>query len=867
MLLVRNGIAATRRQDLESEAELLWVELVLSSTTILLGVFYRPPSQSLGPLQQLQHSLSSISDSRSIVLCGDFNAPGIQWDTVSPTYPSAVAKSLCDITLDHSLSQMVPEPTRINNLLDLVLTNNCELIQDVNVVDGIPGGDHDAVDFTINCGKRPVSQCRRLVYNFKKADWVLFKELLGKIPWDCCFLTDSVEDAWTQFKDLLFTVADQCIPKFHMGRKAKGWLSNETLLMIRRKRRAFILAKRTKTTKDRNRYKRLTNLVRDMTRNDHRQHLESITNNLHIDQKPFWRWLKSLRGGASLIPDIHSMGQTLSRSIDKAMALNSFFTSVFTKENVSTVSQARKSLDTCKSNQSIDNITFDETEVYTTLCKLDPQKASGPDGVPGRLLREGALELHEPLCKIFNLSLQRGQLPMDWKRANISPIFKKGSKHDPSNYRPVSLTSIAVKVMERCVHKKAIGFLNDHYKLNSNQHGFRQNHSCQTQLIETIHQWAKELDARRSVHAVFLDFAKAFDSVPHQRLLIKLDHIGLRGPLLKWISNFLSGREQRVVIDGHYSTWRPATSGVPQGSILGPLLFLVYINDIGDNLKCETRLFADDCILWQATSGKDDNDALQNDLNRLLQWSRLWQLPFNIAKCKALRFSTKKTASHSHNYRLNNTNLQWVDTFSYLGVKLHSTLKWEGHVKKAVGKATNILNLLKRNMNGCTRNSKVCAYKALVQPHLEYSCAAWNPYEKKNIDHLERVQKRAARWITAKWVPEAKKWSKSYETSLNELSWLTLQDRRSLLSLCQMYKIVNRKDCIDFHRYYSFNPSNSTRSHTLSILCMHARLNIFRYSFFINNIHLWNKLPLEIVSAPSLDTFKYRLKSFLRNRI
>ena len=281
------------------------------------------------------------------------------------------------------------------------------------------------------------------------------------------------------------------------------------------------------------------------------------------------------------------------------------------------------------------------------LSLIDPSKACVPDCIPGRLLKEGAPWLSEPLVAFFNQSLQSGQLPSDWTCANVTPVHKKGSKHDPKNYRPVSLTSIVVKIMERLVHGK-INFLNEHNKLNPSQHGFRSGHSCQTQLLETVHQWANILDRRSSSHVLFLDFSKAFDRVPHRRLLLKLYYIGVRGNLLRWIQAFLVSRRQRVVVNSYSLDWSPVSSGVPQGSILGPLLFLLYVNDIGTHLKSQIRLFADDCTIFREIASREDCEVFQSDIHKLYQWTCKWQLHLNLSKCKALCISNKRTPPNLH---------------------------------------------------------------------------------------------------------------------------------------------------------------------------------------------------------------------------
>lgn len=256
-----------------------------------------------------------------------------------------------------------------------------------------------------------------------------------------------------------------------------------------------------------------------------------------------------------------------------------------------------------------------------------------------------------------------GALPHDWTSANVTPIFKKGKKHLVSNYRPISLTCIAVKLLERLIHNHLSDFLTSHNKLSPSQHGFRAGHSCQSQLLETVHLWAKSIDDAKSSHIAFLDFSKAFDTVPHQRLLLKLHNIGIQGSLLTWIDGFLSHRRQRVQCDGAASHWIKVTSGVPQGSILGPLLFILYINDIGSGLSSHISLFADDCTIFKEISSRQDCDAPQADLNCLFSWTHKWQLSFNTSKCKVMCITNKKK-SPQYTYHLNNVPLEWVDTFN-----------------------------------------------------------------------------------------------------------------------------------------------------------------------------------------------------------
>ena len=271
MLVVDASIPAKRRQDLETDCELLWIELSLTPANVLVGVFYNPPDSPSSTMTQLNNSLAAINISTPIVICGDFNLPNINWREASPspTVYSTKAHLLCELIQEFNLQQLVTEPTRNSSILDLLITNREDLIQENEVVDGIPGSDHESVQFSINLAKKQLTRHRRLMYNFKKADFEAFGELLSKVPWNCCFLTDSIDDCWKSFKDVLLSVADQCIPKVTLKpKKRMFWLSDETLLQIKKKRRAYKLAKRNQNPHHFKRCRAFSDKVRNMTKRD-----------------------------------------------------------------------------------------------------------------------------------------------------------------------------------------------------------------------------------------------------------------------------------------------------------------------------------------------------------------------------------------------------------------------------------------------------------------------------------------------------------------------------------------------------------------------------------------------------------------------
>ena len=301
------------------------------------------------------------------------------------------------------------------------------------------------------------------------------------------------------------------------------------------------------------------------------------------------------------------------------------------------------------------------------MSGLNAKKASGPDNICCKILKELSVEIAPILTHIFTQSIETGQIPPDWSTAYVTPIFKKGNRSLPENYRPVSLTSVPCKILEHIICSHIRKHLDDQKILTAFQHGFRRAHSCESQLLVTLGDLLKWRNSRVQVDVAVLDFAKAFDTVPHLSLLGKLDHYGIKGPLHNWIGSFLTGRTQSVLVDGEKSDFVSVHSGVPQGTVLGPLLFLIYINDLPKNVTSSVRLFADDCLLYRPISSAADSLALQRDLTALEQWCLRWGMRFNVDKCNILRISAS-TKPISRFYTLGGQILQEVNQANYLGI-------------------------------------------------------------------------------------------------------------------------------------------------------------------------------------------------------
>ena len=346
------------------------------------------------------------------------------------------------------------------------------------------------------------------------------------------------------------------------------------------------------------------------------------------------------------------------------------------------------------------NIEFTIQGVAKLLSNLNPNKASGPDKIAARFLKEMASVLAPSLTLIFKASLAQGILPDDWKKAFVIPVYKKGDRYCAANYRPISLTSLPCKIMEHIICSNIFSHLEEHGILCDEQHGFRQKRSCETQLITAVNDFTIALNNSEQVDAIFLDLSKAFDTVPHKRLCNKLSFYGIRGALLRWIESFLTNRTQQVIIKDKSSDPLPVLSGVPQGSVLGPLLFICYINDIPNNISSTIRLYADDALLYRSIHNEKDVYALQNDLDLLTSWAAEWQMTFNPKKTEFLRITNKINPLESQYYLLN-TPIPTVSHAKYLGVIIDKNLNWKQHVNMVTSKANSTRGFLQRNLAKC----------------------------------------------------------------------------------------------------------------------------------------------------------------------
>ena len=426
------------------------------------------------------------------------------------------------------------------------------------------------------------------------------------------------------------------------------------------------------------------------------------------------------------VAPLKSDGIVYTKSVDKANILNKQFESVFSKPKPSKLkhlcemnifnSEHPKNLE---NDNLMPDIVITDDGVLKMLQNINPNKASGPDQLSPNLLKELSNEIAPFLTMIFRSSLQTGTVPNDWRTAIIAPVYKKGPKCKPSNYRPISLTCIASKLMEHIMVSNIMNHLDDNNLLTPFQHCFRSKHNCETQLISFTQEIFDNLEKGKQTDLIVMDFSKAFDKVDHNLLIYKLMKLGINKPVTSWISSFLKDRTQSVVVEGTHSSTLPVMSGVPQGSVLGPCLFLCFINDMPDAVKCRIRLFADDTVIYLTIDSNHDSENLQNDLAKLEQWEKDWSMEFNPDKCEVLRITRNENIT-KFPYKLHNIELKSSHHSKYLGVTISDDFTWKKHIANTSNKANNTLRFIKRNVQTNNRKIKEIAYKTYVRPQLEY---------------------------------------------------------------------------------------------------------------------------------------------------
>ena len=786
LLYIKDNIPAYEVQ-LQEEAdcnEAIWCKLVTGHTTVTIGVVYRCPNITKQNNEKIHNAISEVSKGDCIIM-GDFNHGNIKWDSLQSTGVED-QRFLC-LVQDNFLTQHVLEPTRAARVLIIVLSSQKEFVDNVVIQEPLGSSDHNQLHFNINIksDKTKVKQCRR---DFRKGNYKEIRKSLALIDWNYKMKNKTATECWNMLRGELDSAIDSCVPMKKQSKQSKKKnLSKETFRKIRYKQNMWRVYKHTGKDKDDDAYKEALNAATNEVRKSKRNFEHKLAQNIKSDSKSFYAYVRSKQNVRDRVGTLEdNAGNKITRGMLMAEELNMHFSSVFTREDTSSLPVPETKFEGSE-GERLEQVVVTPEVVANKINNMKENKSPGVDGIAHKILKETVQQMCTPLAHVFNMSLQEGIVPLQWKEANIIPLFKKGSRNKSVNYRPVSLTSVICKVLETIIRDHMMDFLIKHKLINPSQHGFLKARSCLTNLLCFFEEITIWVDEGSPVDVIYLDFQKAFDKVPHQRLILKLKSHGMGNSIINWIEQWLNDRRQRVVVDGEVSSWKPVLSGVPQGFVLGPILFLVYINDLEEGVTGNILKFADDAKLFRKTKEIGDKQKLLDDIDKFVRWSEKWQMLFNFGKCKCLHTGPGNTGM---NYEMGGSILSKTVKEKDLGVSMNANMKVSEQCRIAASKGNQILGMIRRNITYKEKRLIVPLYKAIVRPHLEYCIQASSPYLRKDIYMLEKIQRRAT-----KLIPGLR--DLTYEERLKECGLTTLETRRLRGDQIEVFKILNGYENID----------------------------------------------------------------------
>ena len=769
-----------------------------------------------------------------------------------------------------NLHNLIQEPTHFteisSSIIDLVLTSNKNSVLLSGVGEPFLEQNiryHCPVFCILEFNKSSCKSFTRHIWLYDRGDYDGLRDALSKSDWTA-IQHNNIDIYANQVTDLILNTAKTFIPnKNVIVRKTDPpWLTAKIKKMMRKRKRLYDKFKQSKTDSNMVKYKRYRNKVTNEIRKSKKSVTDKLSNKLldsKLQPKDYWRTLKQFikPHQSSSIPPLNANGTILDDDSDKANFLNDYFT----KQTSLDDSHASLPATPLENTSTLNSLNITQAEVHETLMSLNVGKAVGPDTISNRLLQELALPLSAPLCNLFNFSLRTGQVPSSWKEAHVTPIHKKNDPSDVSNYRPISLLNTMGKVLEKIVHKHVFNYFRDNNILTALQSGFVPGDSTVNQLLDLYNTFCKSLDDSKEVRAVFCDISKAFDRVWHRGLLYKLRRAGITGSLLSWFSHYLQDRKQRVVLPGASSNWSSVQAGVPQGSILGPLLFLLYINDIVEDIHSSIRLFADDTSLYIIV--EDPLDAavtLNSDLSKIHRWASQWLVTFNPSKSESLLFSRKVNYLYHPPLTMNCQHITEVTEHKHLGLYFSSNGAWHDHMEYIKKKAWQRIYIMRRCKFLLDRRSLQTIYFSFIRPILEYADVVWNNCTKDEADELEFIQNEAARIVTGATRLV------SIESVLVETGWEYLSERRKKHKLIFFYKMKNNL-CPEYLSSLIPTTVGSSTSYSLcnanDIKTVHANSDLYYKSFLPSTIREWNELPRTVKESPTLASFKYKLNKNL----
>ena len=866
-IYARDDLPVRRRKDLEhDELEIVIIEVMSGTKRIFIGCCYRAPGANAETVNSFIDNLQSIFNSfytnkpESFIILGDLNDRCITWN--SNHTQSELGNKLLDLTTGNNLFQIIDEPTHITensaSLLDVIITDSPAYIIDSGTWPPLGDPFHCSIFCKFQLQFNREGKYKRHIFNYDQCNYDLMNAAVSAAPWNVLDIFDNVNEAEEYFTGLLTSICQDHVPnrEITVRPRDKPWMNKLVKKAIRKRDKAHKRWKTLKSPVNEAAYRAArheVNVQKYFAKLHHDQKVAEKLENPNTNSKEYWHLTKLLYGNKvkSGIPSIIDNNKVYSDSESKANLFNQHFAEKSQLPNIlpglpefSYVTDAR-----------LDSIHMDVTDTVKILKNLNTAKANGPDNISNKILKNLAESLAHPLTKLCNMSLSSAVFPDRWKEAHVTPVFKKNDKQNKTNFRPISLLANLGKVLERFVFIVLYKYCMTHNLLTWRNSGYKLMDSTVNQLVFLCHKIYEALENGQDVCFISLDASAAFDRVWHDALLFKLKQIGITGTLLRWLENYLTNRKQRVVINGKKSEWTHISAGVPQGSILGPLLFLIYVNDIINDIESEILLFADDtCIFEPVTDPIQSINKLNRDLEKLSSWAKQWLVNFNPTKTKFLVFSKKLINQQYNPLFLDNKILDRVQTHCQLGLTFSEKMTWDDHIRDKCTSAMKRVTLLKHLSLRVPRKTKLSIYISFIRPFLEYGSVIFDNCTTVMSDALERVQRQAALTITGAYAHT------DHTNLLNELGLHKLSTRRIVSKLTLLFKIINNLTPMYLRSLLPENhPTQYQTRNTGNLKLPKIKKNYFLKSFIPSAIRVWNDLNTTLKNIQDLETFKQAL--------
>ena len=806
---------------------------------------YRSPSATSEEDSELLEYVANLTKEDRVLIMGDFNTPEIDW--TSATAPDGrFGNNLLRLLADKVLVQHIMENTRYRDgqtpsTLDLAITKSEHDVERIEFGTPLGNSDHIMLSFRVRLRMpQPPHKVRR---SLKQINLQRLTTDALAMAWNS---NGGVEHKWDLVRGNLLSLLDLHAPFRRMRRRGcPPWWTSGARRAHRLKTAAWSRYKASRGHTRYLQYQRARENARKVQLRCRSAYEKRLAKGAKGNPKAFYNYVQakaSLRVNVGAVTD--GRGRTANNAREKADILLRAFEGFHAAD----LGRTPRSLPKREIVREMETVTVTVHDVRQQMKQLQMGKAPGPDGIHPEILKPLAEVIAEPLAGLFNQSLEDGSLPAEWKLAQVVPIHKGGDRGTTANYRPVSLTSIVLKVFERILRDKLVEHLTVNGLLSAAQHGFRKRKSCTTNLLCFLDEITERIDRGERVEVCYLDFRKAFDLVNHRMLLLKLESYGVEASLLRWIRAFLCDRRFYVEVEGQRSLIAGVTSGVPQGSVLGPLLFLVYINDLATNLRCSYYMFADDVKVVGGVEGEE----VQEDLDEIFQWSVDWELPLNVDKCMRLVTGDGEAPPRWMGTVGNRKEIERRTEVKDLGVQMGKGFDPRPQCTSAANKARSALHQLRRAISSRDPEVLLPLYKAYVRPHLEYAVQVWNPYLRREITLLEKVQRQFTRMF-----PTLRELQ--YEERLRRLKLFSLERRRKRGDLIEVFRQLKGFSQIEGTGLFQRNNNPNLRGHSLKLAKPRAKTRRRAQYFSHRIIEGWNKLPEEVVLSNTVGEFKQKL--------